>query len=181
MTLRALVSLIEDLFQEGYNYVLTARFQIDPLERRFSRYRQMNGGNFLVSLREVCNSEKILLIQGLVRETRLLERCGHCFQSSRLPNEWFFPKRNWRNIQWSSCIKIIGKHSGSKLLHCWIHSASYSEDGQMHECSQKVLAENPTSVYKCYLDSLSRGGLKKLRGGYWISFVPIHVWFLHDH
>ena len=68
MTLRALVSLIEDLFQEGYNYVLTARFQIDPVERRFSRYRQMNGGNFLVSLREVCNSEKILLIQGLVRE-----------------------------------------------------------------------------------------------------------------
>ena len=28
----------------------------------------MNGGNFLVSLREVCNSEKILLIQSLVRE-----------------------------------------------------------------------------------------------------------------
>ena len=68
VTLRAQVSLIKDLLQEGYNYVLTARFQSDPLERRFSRYRQMNGGNFLVSLREVCNSEKILLIQSLVRE-----------------------------------------------------------------------------------------------------------------
>ena len=52
VTLRAQASLIEDLLQEGYNYVLTARIQSDPLVRRFSRYRQMNGGNFLVSLRE---------------------------------------------------------------------------------------------------------------------------------
>ena len=68
VTLKAQASLIEDLLQEGYNYVLTARFQSDPLERRFSRYRQMNGGNFLVSLREICNSEKILLIHSLLRE-----------------------------------------------------------------------------------------------------------------
>ncbi len=32
VTLRALASLIEDLLQEGYNFVLTARFQSDPLE-----------------------------------------------------------------------------------------------------------------------------------------------------
>ena len=44
---------IEVLLQKGYNYVLTARFQSDPLEHRFSRYRQINGGNFLISLREV--------------------------------------------------------------------------------------------------------------------------------
>ena len=69
VTLRARASLIEDLLQEGYNnYFLTAQYQSDPLERRFSRYRQMNGGNFLVSFREVCNSEKILLIQSPVRE-----------------------------------------------------------------------------------------------------------------
>ena len=37
-TLRCTASLIEDLLSEGYSYVLTARFQTDPLERRFSRY-----------------------------------------------------------------------------------------------------------------------------------------------
>ena len=36
-TLRCTASLIEDLLREGYSYVLTARFQTDPLERRFSR------------------------------------------------------------------------------------------------------------------------------------------------
>ena len=60
--------LIEDLLKEGYEYVLTARFQSDPLERHFSKYRQMNGGNFLVSLREVNNSEKILKLRSLIKE-----------------------------------------------------------------------------------------------------------------
>ena len=47
-TCRALASLIEDLLKDGYNYVLTAPFLTDYLERRFSRYRQMSGGLFLL-------------------------------------------------------------------------------------------------------------------------------------
>ena len=53
---------------EGYGYVLTSRFQSDPLERRFSQYRQMSGGRFLVGLREVNSSEKILKIRSLLTE-----------------------------------------------------------------------------------------------------------------
>ena len=60
--------LIQDLLNEGYQYILTSRFQSDPLERHFGKYRQMNGGNFLVSLREVNNSEKILKIRSLIKE-----------------------------------------------------------------------------------------------------------------
>ena len=41
---------------------MTGRFQTDPLERRFSQYRQMNGGRFLVSLKEVMRSESIKTI-----------------------------------------------------------------------------------------------------------------------
>ena len=67
-TLRAQASLIEDLLKEGYDYVLVARFQSDPLERRFSQYRQMSGGRFLVGLCEVYNSEKILSIRSLIME-----------------------------------------------------------------------------------------------------------------
>ena len=73
-TLRCTASLIEDLLSEGYEYVLTSRYQSDPLERRFSQYRQMSGGRFLVGLREVNSSEKILKIRGLLKENiNLLE------------------------------------------------------------------------------------------------------------
>ena len=67
-SLKAQSMLIQDLLNEGYQYILTSRFQSDPLERHFGKYRQMNGGNFLVSLREVNNSEKILKIRSLIKE-----------------------------------------------------------------------------------------------------------------
>ena len=35
-TLRCQANLIDDLFDDGYDFILTARFQSDPLERRFS-------------------------------------------------------------------------------------------------------------------------------------------------
>ena len=38
-----------------------------PIERRFSQYRQMSGGRFLVSLREVTNSERIIRCRSLVK------------------------------------------------------------------------------------------------------------------
>ena len=67
VTLRCTASLIEDLLSEGYKYVLTARFQTDPLELRFSKYRQMSGGRFLVSLPEVETSERILATKSLLK------------------------------------------------------------------------------------------------------------------
>ena len=39
----------------------------DFLERRFSRCRQMSEGRFLVSLREVYNSEKIISMLSLLK------------------------------------------------------------------------------------------------------------------
>ena len=67
-TLRATASLIDDLLEESYAFVLTSRLQTDPLELCFSKYRQMSGSRFLVSLLEVCNSEKILAIRSLLKE-----------------------------------------------------------------------------------------------------------------
>ena len=48
--------------------IVKGRMQSDPIERKFSQYRQINGGHFLVSLNEVTNSEKILLCHSLVKE-----------------------------------------------------------------------------------------------------------------
>ena len=39
----------------------------DPIENRFSKYRFISGGRFLVSLREVQRSEKILIRRSLLK------------------------------------------------------------------------------------------------------------------
>ena len=68
-TNNAISDLSCDLIQEGYIYVLTGRFQTDPLEKRFSQYRQMSGGRFLVSLTEIIRSESILYYKILLKHT----------------------------------------------------------------------------------------------------------------
>ena len=47
---------------------MTCRFQIDPLERRFSQYRQMSSGRFLGGLREAISSEKIIMLKALLKD-----------------------------------------------------------------------------------------------------------------
>ena len=68
LTLQAQAHLVTGLLQEGYEFVIPAKFQSDPLEQRFLQYRQMSGGNFLVSLREVLNSENTILCKLLLKE-----------------------------------------------------------------------------------------------------------------
>ena len=67
-TLPCLILLIEDLLGKGYDFVLTSRFQSDPLKKRFGQYQQMIGGRFLVGLRDVTSSEKIIKIKSLLKE-----------------------------------------------------------------------------------------------------------------
>ena len=65
--------LIDELLNDGYDYILTARLQSDPIERRFSQYRQMSGGRFLVSLREVRNTADFILPLTNKERCKLLE------------------------------------------------------------------------------------------------------------
>ena len=58
--------LIDELLNDGYDFVLTARLQSDPIKHRFSQYRQASGGRFLVSLREVLNAGWILSCRSLI-------------------------------------------------------------------------------------------------------------------
>ena len=66
-TVLCFASLIEDLLREGYDFVLTSRFQSDPLEKRFRQYQQMSGERFLVGLRDVTSSEKIIEFKSLLK------------------------------------------------------------------------------------------------------------------
>lgn len=60
-TLKSHRTLLTELLNKcGYDFVMTGRLQSDPVQRRFSQYRSMSGCRFLVSLREVNNSERIL-------------------------------------------------------------------------------------------------------------------------
>ena len=56
---------------EGYKYILTGRLQSDPLERRFSLYWQMSGGQILLSLKEVYRSESILKLKTFLSKNYL--------------------------------------------------------------------------------------------------------------
>ena len=51
--------------------MITARSQSDPVQQRFSQYRQMSGGRFLNNLREVLNSKRILLCRFLIKENKV--------------------------------------------------------------------------------------------------------------
>ena len=67
-TLRCQASLTEDLFDDGYDFILTVRFQSNSLERLFSQHRQMSGGRFLVGLRDTICSEKILKMKCFLKD-----------------------------------------------------------------------------------------------------------------
>ena len=68
LILRWQANLIEDLFDDGYDFILTVRFQSDPLKRRLGQYRQISGARFLVGLKDTICSENILKIKCLLKE-----------------------------------------------------------------------------------------------------------------
>lgn len=68
-------NLITMLLSEfGFNFVLTGFLQSDPLESLFGRYRQMSGGNLLMSVKQVIESEK------KIRQSSILKHLGISFQ-----------------------------------------------------------------------------------------------------
>lgn len=66
-TIYGLLEIIEYCFEElDMNYLLLGKFQTDPLENRFGKYRQIAGGHYHVSLRQLYESEKRLRIQSIM-------------------------------------------------------------------------------------------------------------------
>ena len=69
--LKGIANLIKDLLNKNYDNILTARFQSDPIERNFSRYRQISSRRFLVSMTEMNNSEKLLALNSIIKEDEI--------------------------------------------------------------------------------------------------------------
>lgn len=51
------------------DYILTAKFQTDKLEARFGQYRQLAGGNYNISIRQVYECEKKLRIMSVLERS----------------------------------------------------------------------------------------------------------------
>ena len=66
------------LERHGFHYVLTGKLMSDPLEGRFGWYRQTNGGNFFVSVKQLLQSEKKICCLGLLQHDALLTTVQHC-------------------------------------------------------------------------------------------------------
>ncbi|MEL7308621.1 MAG: hypothetical protein AAGK05_12630 [Pseudomonadota bacterium] len=70
-TIRALCDLCEDLLKNfQFDYVLTGKLQSDPLEARFGCYRQLNGANFFVSVRQLLDSEKKIRVLNRLKDMK---------------------------------------------------------------------------------------------------------------
>ena len=156
-TLRAQAMLMQERLNDGYEYVLTRRFQSDPLENRFSQYRQMSGGRFLVSLREVHNSERILTFRSLLKEN---------------VNIWDEDLKSLPNENVNDILDVLSEHESE------MHELSLSSDSKevayliagyvakkllkrfnCDICSFSMIGNDVETNENDYLDILSRGGL----------------------
>ena len=157
-TLRCHASLIEDLLLEGYDYVLTARFQTDRLERRYGQYRQMSGGRFLVSARDVSNSENILKIKSLVK-------AGFDITEDLKINNDYSEERNTLLINAESVIKdenSLKLDESSKDISNYVagYIAHKSSKAYQNCCGNRMISNSQELPSASFTSILSRGGLK---------------------
>ena len=152
---------MEDLLAEGFDYILTSRLQSDPIERRFSQYRSMSGGRFLVSLREVSTSEKILGCRSLLKLGEnywLQEEAENTDEDGNV----------------DALVRDLGLEevgimepslcdSSKEVVHCIAGGIAkkLQKKNKCESCSTMMIADSKSSLSKrgSYLKTLSRGGL----------------------
>ena len=116
--------LMQELLEEGYEYIFTRRLQSDPLGNRFSQYRQMSGGRFLASLREVLNTERTLTCLSVLKENfNLLEEGLKPVKKKKMITQYvltFSPGMNWKYMN-SFCHKTSKKyHTPFQVISIYI-------------------------------------------------------------
>ena len=158
-TLRATAALINEILKEGYKFVLTSRFQSDPIELHFSKYRQMSGGRFLVSLREVKTSEKIISLTSLIKEN--IDFWEHELKSDDQTDMAF---KEIKEKLLNSTTEILESELSDDSKEVAVHIAGFiarklSKRRKCEDCSALLKAGENTIKHDEYLKLLSRGGL----------------------
>lgn len=158
-TLRCQASLIEDLLFDGYDFVLTARFQSDPLEKRYGQYRQMSGGRFLVSAKDVAHSENILKIKTLIKEgfdidDSLKTNPDHSKITAHLLEALDCQINDESSLQLEESSRNVSDHIAGYIAYkC---KKAFKNCG---ECSFVSNDGDQTDIDSSYTALLSRGGL----------------------
>ena len=154
-TLRCHANLIEELLQEEYQFVLTARFQSDPVERRFGQYRQMSGGRFLISAKDISTSEKILKVMSLVKEGFDID------QSVKIKDH---SKESEENLVLAAeevlgDVDSIKLNATSKAVSDYVAGYICHKKQKLYDgCCGNLLLSDETNT--AYIELLSKGGLK---------------------
>ena len=154
--LRCHASLIEDLSFEGNQFVLTARFQNDPIERRFGRYHQnMSGGRFLVSEEDIATSEKIIKIKTLVKQgfkinSTILKAKEDPVQIAKLMNDGEELISEADILQLDEASRQVSDNIAGYIVHEIEHL--YKDC-----CQHKLVFDQKNTEF---IGHLSRGGLK---------------------
>lgn len=66
-TLNAMLNLTQYCVEElNFKYLLTGKFQTDPLEDRFGKYRQYSGSNYNITVAQVFENESKIRVQNLM-------------------------------------------------------------------------------------------------------------------
>jgi len=155
-TLRCHADLIEDLLCEGYDFVLTSRFQSDPIERRFGQYRQMSGGRFLISLKDVMCSENIVKLRSLVKEGFEITPDIKSTHNDSTELEKLYSSA--QNIINDKPI-LLSQESRQVSNHIAGYIAYKAKEICQGCCEDKLCDQDGTNA-SAYLTTLSRGGLK---------------------
>ena len=151
----AIADLSYDLIRYGFHYVLTGRLQTDPLERRFSQYKQMSGGRFLVSLTEILPSEKIITYQHLLK--RDIDFSGLTVSTTdeinKLTSEFLttLPTDSIDLLSLSDNSEHIVAYVAGYISHSLIQRSSCDVSFELLQNDQ---------INNSYIEILNRGGLQ---------------------
>lgn len=154
-----------------FEYVCLGKFQTDKLEKRFGQYRQMSGGNYHISVKQVLESEKRLKVISLLKlksfshgEFQLQEFLSAC-EDDKIDGVLDLSKYegiydmlvNINEQEISSLIYICG-YIAKKVCREKV-SCDYCKNALVIPNKDLVLEKCVTENY-IYLDTLNRGGLK---------------------
>lgn len=152
-TNNAIADLCDFLFDHGYDFILTGRLQTDPLERRYSQYRQMSGGRFLISLQDVLRSENIIKIKTYLQHSIPLSSINEDSQNENNYNDFTEDISEIPPVAIDSDSFDVVVYVSGYIYHCLLNKPPVCS------CKSCGNALQICKVDSKYLHLLNRGGL----------------------
>ena len=146
----------------GAKYVLLGKFQTDSLEARFGQYRQLAGGKYNVSLRQIYECEKKIRLLSVLK----LSLKGKDITLEDFSCEW----DNFESNTWFSSFPVTidtdDVEKGKQYLPVLTYIAGYccysiTKKLKCEECKERIVSEegNINCLQHNMIRGLSRGKL----------------------